>query len=217
MRDKNLQIFIAEFGEATYRASVPERILQRYERVLPAQWLRYWREEGWCGYADGLFWTVNPEEYQDLADMWLSGTQLEMIDRYHVVARSAFGDLYVWGERNHRSFTIACPINSLIALEGQLHTEARDPDVAARVFFSSRMRRSLDMYDDVQQGLFDQALRRLGPLAPDEVYGFEPALVLGGRRRVENLSKLNLFVHLAVLRDLAEPQVPFGGIDPGPR
>ncbi|WP_229520035.1 T6SS immunity protein Tdi1 domain-containing protein [Massilia oculi] len=44
--------------------------------------------------------------------------------------------------------------------------------------------------------LYSRALAELGPLGFDEVYGFEPAIVLGGKMRLENLAKLKLDVHL---------------------
>jgi hypothetical protein len=50
-------------------------------------------------------------------------------------------------------------------------------------------------------------------LEPDEVYAFEPAIVLGGKMRLENLAKLKLGVHLTVLRQLASPTLPFSNID----
>jgi hypothetical protein len=50
-------------------------------------------------------------------------------------------------------------------------------------------------------------------LEPDEVYGFEPAIMLGGKMRLENLAKLKLDVHLTVLRQLASPTLPFSNID----
>jgi hypothetical protein len=215
MRDEHFQLFISKFGEATYHAAVPEAILKKFQGVLPGQLLRYWGQEGWCGYAQGLFWTVNPEEYSGLTELWLSGTAYEKVDKFHVIARSAFGKLYAWGERNNRTLTISCPESALVALDKELRTPEEDPDLAARVFLASKDKRSFDLKDVAGKGLFEQALKRLGPLAPDEMYAFEPALVAGGKRRVESLSKVNLFVHLSILRELAEPRIPFAGVDPG--
>lgn len=59
----------------------------------------------------------------------------------------------------------------------------------------------------------DVALGNLGPLAPDEMYGFEPALVAGGKMRLENLRKVKLDQHLTILRQLAAPTMPFSNID----
>jgi hypothetical protein len=130
------------------------------------------------------------------------------------VARTAFGELYAWGVRNNRSLVISCPDNVLVAIDKELRTPEDEPDLAMQIFFSSKRKEDCDMNDADGKSLFEQALKKLGPLAPDEVYGFEPALVAGGVNRVENLSKLNLFVHLAILRELDEPTIPFAEIDP---
>lgn len=37
---------------------------------------------------------------------WLEGTKFERIDTYHLIARSAFGDRYLWGEKTGASLKI---------------------------------------------------------------------------------------------------------------
>ncbi|HLL05209.1 MAG TPA: GAD-like domain-containing protein [Myxococcaceae bacterium] len=207
MRDKSFQIFVDKFGEATHRTSVPEESLLKFQSVFPSQLLSYWQEEGWSAYANGLFWTVNPEEYDGLVELWLSGTPFAEIDRYRVVARSGFGDLYLWGEHNSRNFIITCADNCLIASEKELRTPAKNPDVAAKAFFASKTRDAMDKRDITGKELFERALKKLGPLAPNEVYGFEPALAAGGGARLEKLTKVDLFVHLSILRELAETRI----------
>jgi hypothetical protein len=61
------------------------------------------------------------------------------------------------------------------------------------------------------KSLFERALHTLGPLSSTEMYGFEPALVAGGRMALEHLKKVNLDVHLTILRQLAPPKIPFAG------
>ena len=97
MRDEDFEYFISKFGDATTRVEVPSSSFDKWRDKLPDQLLTYWKEEGWCAYGNGLFWTVNPEEYEDLIDEWLESTKLEQLDSFHVVARSAFGDLYACG------------------------------------------------------------------------------------------------------------------------
>ena len=55
------------------------------------------------------------------------------------------------------------------------------------------------MSDD---SLFELALARLGPLDHDTLYGFVPALWLGGEVRVENLQKLDAHGHLELLSQI---------------
>lgn len=95
MRSEDFEVFIDEFGEATFKHEVPQAAIEKWQGVLPAQLLHYWKTEGWCGYADGLFWTVDPDEYEDVVEDWLADTPLAGVDRFHAIARSAFGSLYL--------------------------------------------------------------------------------------------------------------------------
>ncbi|WP_322403611.1 GAD-like domain-containing protein [Massilia luteola] len=214
MRDEDFEVFIDEFGEATHRFEVPASSIEKWRDKLPDQLLTYWKNEGWCGYANGLFWTVDPDEYEDLIDEWLEDTKLEEIDSFHVIARSAFGDLYACGENTGRSVTIACPLNNIIAFKNKLKPKPKDDlDLSIRAFFSLSEPKDFDLKDENSQPLFKRASEKLGQLAPDEMYGFEPALVLGGKIRLENLFKVKTDVHLTILRQLASPALPFSNVD----
>lgn len=128
MRDEDFELFIENFGEATSRVKVPQAGFEKFEKTLPAQFLKYWSEEGWASYLDGLFSIVNPDEYQDVLDMWLEDTIFKELDRYHVIARTGFGKLYVWGEKTGPSLTVSCPTHSLIALEKDLKGPLKNSD-----------------------------------------------------------------------------------------
>lgn len=81
------------------------------------------------------------------------------------------------------------------------------------MFFALKKRKYCDLNDEAEHPLFDRALAKFGPLAPDEMYGFEPALVAGGKMRLQNLRKVKLDQHLTILRQLAAPTMPFSNID----
>ena len=214
MRDEDFEVFIEEFGEATHRTDVPAFAAERWLGKLPDQLIHYWKEEGWCAYLNGLLWTVNPEDYEDLVDEWLEGSPLEQIDAFHVIARSAFGDLYLCGESSGQSATICCPINAISALPKELKAKSPERrDSSIRAFFGASSLTEYDYSDETGQRLFQRALTNLGSLAPDEMYGFEPALVAGGKMRLENLRRVKLDQHLTILRQLAAPTIPFSNID----
>jgi len=95
--DEAFSVFIEEVGEPTHRQEVPASTIERYKgsyRInfcsigwntvppasldhyqgkLPNQLLTYWQDHGWCGYGGGLFWMVNPQEYEDVVAQWLAG------------------------------------------------------------------------------------------------------------------------------------------------
>ncbi|WP_082547803.1 GAD-like domain-containing protein [Massilia sp. Root335] len=213
MRDEDFEVFIDEFGEATHRTDVPAEAIQKWKGKLPDQLLTYWREEGWSGYANGLFWIVNPDDYEDIVDEWLEDTSLEQIDAFHVIGRTAFGDLYVCGERSGVNMTISCPINAIFSLPKDLKPKSKeDQDWSVRSFIGLSIS-ECDLKDESGRQLFQRALKKLGPLEPDEVYGFEPAIAVGGKMRLENLGKLKLDVHLTILRQLASPTLPFSNVE----
>jgi hypothetical protein len=55
--------------------------------------------------------------------------------------------------------------------------------------------------------MFAPALKKLGPLKPDEMYGFVPAVALSGSATLANLQKVKAVEHLAILAQLTERQV----------
>lgn len=213
MRDKYFQVFIDEFGEASHRIDASADAIQKWRGKLPDQLLSYWETEGWNGYADGLFWFVNPDEYEDLVDEWLDNTGLEQIDAFHVIGRTAFGDLYVCGERTGVNITINCALGAILALPEDLKFISKEDQDWSVKSFLGLSADDCDLEDESGVPLFERAVAKLGPLEPDEVFGFEPAIVLGGRMLLENLAKLNLDVHLTILRQLASPTLPLTNVD----
>lgn len=131
-----------------------------------------------------------------------------------MIARSAFGNLYLCGEKTGRSVTIYCALNMVSALQNELKEKTKeDQDFSIRFFFAYSEPALRDMKDENGELLFERASSRLGPLEPHEIYGFEPAIVLGGKLRLENLAKVNANVHLTILRQFADPELPVSGID----
>ncbi|VVN92617.1 GAD-like domain-containing protein [Pseudomonas fluorescens] len=214
MRDPHFEYFIEKFGEATHSTPVPEASLAYWADKLPPILLTYWREEGWAGYADGRLWTVNPDDYEDIKDAWLEETPLATLDNFHVIARDAFGDLYLCGERTGASVTIVCLHNEILALKNQLKPRPlHDHDPSIQALFGVAKLEKCDYPDTNGKLLFDRAVKKYGPLAPDEMYGFEPALVLGGSPTLENLRRLKLDPHLHILRQFDSPTLPFSSVD----
>ena len=197
--DEYFAFFLKKFGPAIERREVPISSIERYKGKLPEQLLDYWVEQGWSGYANGLFWTVNPQDYENLLGQWFAETKFSEQDNCHVIARSAFGKLYVWGERNGFSITITSSMARYVERESKFKGEALDMGV--RVFFSSRSPEGKG-FDD----LFLSALKALGPLKFDEMYGFVPALALGGPMELKNLQKVKVIEHLEFLSQLSPLQ-----------
>lgn len=197
--DEVFSIFLQTFGGPVDRQEVPATSIERYRGKLPNQLLDYWAEHGWCGYGDGIFWIVNPQEYEGVVASWLEGTKFETFDTYHLIARSAFGDLYLWGEKTGASLKITSLLSRYTTRTSICTGEQMDKGL--RSFLLSRQVDSNDYGD-----LFKPAKKKHGTLRHDEMYGFVPAFMLGGPDTLDHLEKVSAVEHLILLSQIAELQ-----------
>ncbi|MBD2793237.1 DUF1851 domain-containing protein [Xenorhabdus sp. 42] len=208
MRDNKFSRFIKEFGEATQHRAVPNEAIEKWKGRLPDQLLHYWETEGWNSYQDGLFSIVNPDDYEDIVDMWLKDKPFESMDLYHVIGKSGFGDLCLCGEERGTNLTISCAFNAIYYNQKNAYVKNKqDADLDISTFFSSRAADLFDLEDNDGIWIFAKAIEKYGPLSENEIFGFEPALVLGGKVSLENINKLDMFVHLDALRQIADPEI----------
>ena len=189
--------FLQKFGGAVNRQTVPASSIERYKGKLPNQLLEYWAEHGWCGYGNGIFWLVNPQNYEEVVASWIDGTPLEGCDTYHLIARGAFGDLYFWGEKTGPSLSITSVFSRCVVHDFEFTPE--EMDVQLQGFLLSRNVDSNDVDD-----LFEKARKKLGTLNHDEMYGFVPALMLEGSASIRHIERLKATEHLILLSQLAE-------------
>jgi hypothetical protein len=129
--------------------------------------LEYWQLYGLCGYAEGLFWTVDPDEWEDELEAWVGDTPFMERDSFYVIARSAFGELILWGTNTGQSLKVVPIYGGIFPAFDAEKFQRRGPDKALQLFFGSASRATYDLEDDNKQSLFEQALKKLGPLSHD--------------------------------------------------
>ena len=195
--DKIFSRFIENFGPAIDHREVPTSTIERYKDKLAPKLLEYWSEHGWAGYGNGIFWLVNPQEYEAVVSYWLENTNLSSHDTYHLIARSAFGDLYLWGENTGFSLKITSVASRFVFHNKHFTKEQLNTEIQG--FILSRKVDSNDFND-----LFESAREKLGNLNHDEMYGFFPALMLGGSDSLEHLKKVSAVEHLVFLAQLTD-------------
>jgi len=197
--DRLFSRLIAKIGSPLCYQRVSASSIDQYKNKLPYQLLDFWSEHGWCSFGNGVFWLTNPQDYDDVVNAWLENTKFATNDNYHIIARSAFGDLYFWGEKSGASLKISS-ILSRYTTRTSIHTGEQlskgFPAFLLSISFDS------NNYGD----LFEPALQNLGPLAPDEMYGFVPAVMLGGSNTVDHLAKLKAPEHLILLSKITPLQ-----------
>ncbi|WDY59601.1 GAD-like domain-containing protein [Pseudomonas sp. PSKL.D1] len=190
--DAIFSIFLETLGAPIASRPVPPSAVEHYQGKLPNQLLEYWKEHGWCGYGGGLFWLVDPREYEGVVDAWVGGNSH---DTYHLIARSAFGELYLWGEKTGSMLTIAAYHSRYFISAPSSTDEERDNKIQSLLMWA--------MTENIGLDLFDEARETLGDLQANEMYGFVPALMLGGSATLDRLQRLDAEVHLIILSQLA--------------
>ncbi|WP_417503127.1 GAD-like domain-containing protein [Marinobacter sp.] len=203
--DKYITSFCDEFGEPEKVNPPDNEYVESYRGILPEALLEYWKRFGFCAFMDGLFWIVDPKDYAEMLENWierspLSGTK----ENLYVIARSGYGDLYLWGEKSGCRYEINAMNGWIIKSDDQ----EQDQEKELQLFFASKSPYSIDIEDeDSDEEMFEPAVEKFGPLAEDEIFGFVPALVAGGNMLFENLQKVNMAVHLDLILQLKDPQL----------
>ncbi|AWV05429.1 glutamyl-tRNA amidotransferase (plasmid) [Burkholderia sp. JP2-270] len=207
--DKFMENFLGykEFGPAIDRRDVPAEKIEKFRGKLPNILLDYWQEYGWCGYGKGLLWTVDPDEWEDELEAWIGETQFMEHDAYYVIARTAFGGLILWGENTGQSLKVTTPYGMIFPSFDEEEYREDGPDLTIQLFFSTASKEMFDLLDSEKAPLFERALEKLGPLDHTTMYGFVPALALGGTPALERLQKLDAHIHLDILSQVTELQV----------
>ncbi|MEU7587741.1 GAD-like domain-containing protein [Micromonospora sp. NPDC049230] len=196
------------WGPPTRSEPVGADRLAQYAGVVPDLLLACWREYGFAGFADGSFWLCDPDVWQPAVDAWTDGLVLPREDRWIAVSRSAFGDVEVWGQQTGSRLTITAQYGWVVP-SGRSGRELSD-DARNDLLYALLMcqdRRSVDLHGADREPLFERILALRGPVGPDTIYGFVPALGLGGALRPERAEIFDGPVHLELLAEISERRV----------
>jgi hypothetical protein len=176
------ELFLKMHGPGVKCRQVSEETARRYQTELPSALIQHWLEAGWCGYADGLLWIVNPEDLREPMLEWLGPGKANA----KAIARTAFGDIILWDG------------NAVCYLDVNVnHVFNVTQDI--EIFFIVSLRDKQYLDSPIGRKQFRRARQRLGPLEPDEVYGYFPAIALGGPGTVESLQRVKLREYLSIL------------------
>ncbi|HEY9755423.1 MAG TPA: GAD-like domain-containing protein [Oculatellaceae cyanobacterium] len=204
MIDQFYSLFIESFGLPTARESITDVVLSKYAGVLPESFIAFWNEFGWCTFKSGLLWTVNPDIFRGILGAWIDPIEELKHREYVVFARSAFGTLYAWSPITGDVLRVQCARGFIITRRKHFEKK-KDKERSLQSFFASADPKDYDFIDEEGHGLFQQAIKGIGPLGSADVYGFEPLLALGGSPSIATVKKLRMDVHLEMLQQCSDP------------
>jgi hypothetical protein len=148
-------------------------------------------------YAGGLVVITTPGALDDELHDWLMGN----VAGRRSIGRTAFGELLVFRDLRGRAreFGVGDP-------DGESDVALVDVHFKKMTVLGNSVDAFLDSLDDadfqeafLRRSMFDEVKQRLGPCAPNECYGFVPALSLGGSEHAASVQRVDWRVHQAVL------------------
>ncbi|AXT60392.1 DUF1851 domain-containing protein [Aquimarina sp. AD10] len=180
-----LDLLLEKYPEYTIIQKPESDFIAKYKETLPEKILQLWSNYGFGNYMNGYLKVVNPEEYEST-----------LLDSYNPVYKSStvlfatgMGDLIVW--ENDYLVLINYRYNKSKAIESGFN------------YFLDDLLDNESLEEDLLWKPFEEARERLGPLAYDECYGYVPLLALGGAEKAENMQKVKIKEHIAIISQLA--------------
>lgn len=174
-----------KFGEIS-----KESITLFQEKAAPSLFadmlIEFWQEYGVGRFSEGLLYVCDPIQKKSTLDFFFPGRDL-----YPIVI-SSFGDIF---------FTDFKQLYSLTPVYGWFTKKSPNFELLFEISFW----REEFLNEVLNQTFHHKAIQNLGKLEPNEIFGFEPAIALGGNDEdISMVKKFQMDVHLAFLSQIVE-------------
>ena len=176
-------------GKPTQHAPFAPGDRERLTGRLPEALIRLFEVDGWSSFKSQSLWLCDPDVMRNVKQSWLGD-----FPKAEIFLRTALGDFYFWDGKYVR----AC----LVHLSSIMYASNNVTWFLSDVITEPRLFKSLGLPKFANLGR-----KAHGPLEPDEVYFWKPALALGGSSDTSALEKGKLDVTLDILSQLQEINV----------
>ncbi len=185
--------YIFNQGKVLHKNEVSCEIINQYKDILPKQIIELWKKFGFSGISKGLIWLTPPELYDFIKSDWERvNNVLALKDQLvYLVGRSSFGNLmfYIIEDEGDSYFAIVDILFNKFHIVG-----GTEINFFFKIWLNDKS--FTEMY--FSEKLFKECFDKLGPLKPDECYGFVPLPVLGGEKNIEYVQKIKFQEYLKI-------------------
>jgi hypothetical protein len=220
-----LAYMIQKLGEPQHASKISSEDAARYADRVPQALIRFWREHGRGTYFDGLYWICDPEPFDPVIEFIFKGDDEFSPSDMAVVAYSAFGDLKVWHRRRRQMNVFLLQSQVFNPQPSAWHDRKTGQPFSEDFSVSNQVSTGRWAFGPEEFEFFAAAVARHGALEEGEVYGFFPALQLGGAYKVENLKRVRAAEHFQILAQIDRfklmrltppdpPANPYGRLEP---
>ena len=159
-------------------------VLEKYSKHIPSKLLEIWENDGLGVFINGYLKTINPDDYKELLD----NSYFRASDAIPIMV-TAFGDVITWEKNEFVGIVKYKHGTSEIMISNfNLFIELLNDSTFVNKFF--------------QVELYNEAIDKYGLLNYDECFGYVPLLAIGGEESVNNLKKVKIREHIALIVSL---------------
>jgi hypothetical protein len=189
-------------GEPKHASKIGPDEAARYADRVPPSLIQFWAEHGRGAYFDGSYWICDPAPFDSVLELIFKDDPEFSPPDMAVVAYSALGELKVW-HRQRRKMNVSLLQSTVFNPPASAWQNARTGQPFSEAFsVSTFVSTGRWEFTQEERDFFAAAATRLGSLEPGEVFGFFPALQLGGTYKVESLQRVKAVEHFTILAQL---------------
>ena len=188
------EVFRTAYGDGVQYRAFTKADRNRLEGRVPDYLLDLWESDGWAGYRDGLLWMVDPDEFAPILAAWHVPDDPPLI----TVARTAMGELFLLGSFRAPNGSLAPKVLALNPHSASYQTVG----LVAEKFLTRSIANEDYLKPAMQEAETKRAAKDVGPIAWNEMYGYEPALALGGSGKPDTVRRYDIFTHHLLLSQL---------------
>ena len=189
---ESINTFLEQYKPDEKLKKPDEKILEFGKKSLPKEVIKLWTDYGFGNYGNGMIKIVDPRDYMGSFYKWIGKEDFNKIP----IAITAFGDIFFYDRTN----------GTISFLDIHYRQIGLCTDTWQE-FFDKFLANEENRLSVLREKLFNEALKKIGKLADNEIYMFVPALVIGGTETAENLEKGDASTHQHLLFDLGTEKI----------
>ena len=165
-------------------SDVNSDIIQRYESILPDGMISLWKEKGFGTFYNGYLKTINPDDYKQLIEKTYFQWDVSI-----PIFATAFGDILTWEKNKYVGIVkYRYGDNDVITSGFEFFFDVISDEECASDYFTVEN--------------YNKAVKIYGSLEYDECFGYIPLLAMGGKESVDNIKKVKIREHIALITSL---------------
>ena len=165
-------------------STVSNELINKYKTKLPEEVVMIWQEYGFGTFYNGYLKVINPDEYKSLIEKSYFRGNVSI-----PIFATAFGDVITWEENKYVGILkYRYNDNDIISDGFEYFYDIIYDEECAKDYFTIEN--------------YNEAIKKYGSLEYDECFGYVPLLALGGKESVDNLKKVKIREHIALVTEM---------------